>query len=195
MYQSNFVFGYGSLVNWDNLQQYLGRKLTPGSDFVICGLKNFHRCWNVAMDNRLDFPNYKYYIEEKTGKRFNGFVTFLNIRFDQDKTIIGVLFRVSEPELENLDQRERNYQRIDITHQINRTIQGKAWVYLGLEQAKNRYHEGLVKRNVVISQEYFDLVTDAYFSLGNYAFSNYIATTDKLEVPTLDLKRCKVGIS
>lgn len=195
MYQSNFVFGYGSLVNWNNLQQYLGRKLTPGSDFVICGLKNFHRCWNIAMDNRLDLPNYKYYIEEKTGNRFNGFVTFLNIRFDQDKTIIGVLFRVSEPELENLDQRERNYQRIDITQQINRTIQGKAWVYQGLESARIRYHEGLVKRNVVISQKYFDLVNDAYFLLGNYAFSNYIATTDKLEVPTVDLKRCKVGIS
>ena len=195
MHQSNFVFGYGSLVNWDNLQQYLGRKLTPGSDFVICSLKNFHRCWNIAMDNRLDLPNYKYYIEEKTGNRFNGFVTFLNIRFDQDKTIIGVLFRVSELELENLDQRERNYQRIDITHQINRAIQGKAWVYLGLEQAKNRYHEGLDKSNAVISQEYFDLVNDAYFSLGNYAFSNYIATTDQLEVPTLDLKRCKVETS
>ncbi|WP_019504636.1 gamma-glutamylcyclotransferase family protein [Pleurocapsa sp. PCC 7319] len=195
MHQSNFVFGYGSLVNWDNLQQYLGRKLTPGLDFVICGLHNFHRCWNIAMDNRLDLPNYKYYIEEQTGNRFNGFVTFLNIRFDQDKTIIGILFRVSEPELENLDQRERNYQRIDITHLINRAIQGKAWVYLGLEQAKNRYHEGLQKNCTAISQEYFDLVNDAYYSLGNCAFSNYLATTDKLEVPTVNLKRCKVGIS
>ena len=195
MYQSNFVFGYGSLVNLKNLQNYLGRKLAFDSDFVICGLKNFHRCWNIAMDNRLDLPDYKYYIEQKTGNRFNGFVTFLNIRFDKDKTIIGVLFRVSEPELENLDQRERNYQRIDITHQINRAIQGKAWVYIGLEQAKKRYQEGLQKGCAVVSQNYFDLVHDAYFSLGNYAFSNYIATTDKLEVPTVDLKRCKVETS
>ena len=66
MYQSNFVFGYGSLVNLKNLQNYLGRKLTPGSDFIICGLANFHRCWNIAMDNRVDLPNYKYYIEGKT---------------------------------------------------------------------------------------------------------------------------------
>lgn len=195
MHQSNFVFGYGSLVHWENLQKYLGRKLTPGSDFVICGLKNFHRCWNIAMDNCLDLPDYKYYIERQTGNRFKGFVTFLNISPDNKNTIIGVLFRVSEPELKKLDQRERNYQRIDLTNQINRFIQGKAWVYIGLEQAEKRYQEGLQKDCAVISQDYFDLVHDAYFSLGSYAFSNYIATTNKLEVPTVDLKRCKVGIS
>ena len=195
MYKYNFVFGYGSLVNLENLQKYLGRKLIPGSDFIICGLTNFHRCWNIAMDNRVDLPNYKYYIEGKTGKRPDIFVTFLNIRPHPNKTIIGVLFRVSEQELENLDQRERNYQRIDITHQINTAIQGKAWVYIGLEQAHKRYQEGLKENRAMICQDYFKSVNNAYLSLGSYAFSNYVGTTDKLEVPTVDLERCQVNIS
>ena len=195
MYQSNFVFGYGSLVNVENLEQHLRRKLTSGSDFMICGLKNFRRCWNIAMDNSLDLPNYKYYRDRQTGKRLDGFVTFLNIRPVQSQTIIGILFGVSEQELENLDRRERNYHRINVTSKIDLKIQGKAWVYIGLEQAEQRYQEGLKRHSAMISQDYFDLVNNAYFSLGNYAFSNYVASTDKLEVPTVDLKMCRVNIS
>ncbi len=195
MYQSNFVFGYGSLVNVENLEQHLRRKLTSGSDLMICGLKNFRRCWNIAMNNSLDLPNYKYYCDRQTGKRLDGFVTFLNIRPVQSQTIIGILFGVSEQELENLDRRERNYHRINVTSKIDIKIQGKAWVYIGLEQAEQRYQEGLKRHSAMISQDYFDLVNNAYFSLGNYAFSNYVATTDKLEVPTVDLKMCQVNIS
>ena len=57
MCKANFVFGYGSLTNVANLRQYLGRDLTPDLDFIFCGLKDFQRCWNIAMDNRLDLPD------------------------------------------------------------------------------------------------------------------------------------------
>ena len=189
---SNFVFGYGSLMNVENLQKYLGHDLTPDSDFIFCGLRDFHRCWNIAMDNRIDLPNYKYYIEQKTGNRPEGFVTFLNIRPVQGKTIIGILFRVSDRELRNLDQRERNYQRIDVTKAIDIPIQEKAWVYIGLDEAEKRYQESLKQDNAMISQDYFDLVHNAYLSLGKEVFSNYVATTDKPRVPILNLEMRKV---
>ena len=90
MNRANFVFGYGSLVNVGNLERYLGRKLIPDLDFAICGLNNYRRCWNVAMDNNLDLPGYKYYRDRITKNRPDCFVTFLNIHPAENETILGI---------------------------------------------------------------------------------------------------------
>jgi cation transport regulator ChaC len=193
MCESNFVFGYGSLVDVENLQKDLGRDLTASSDFIFCYLKGYHRCWNIAMDNRINFPDYKYYVEKETGSRPEGFVAFLNIRPHKGSSIIGILFSVSEKDLQNLDKRERNYRRVDITNLIEMPFKGKAWVYIGFEEAEKRYQEGLAQHNIFVSQSYFNSVYNAYLSLGEDALSNYVETTDALEVPVLDLKVCVLG--
>ena len=192
---NNFVFGYGSLVCIDSLRQFLGRTLNPELDFTYCGLKNFHRCWNVAMDNRVNIPGYKYYINKNTGDRLDGFVAFLNIRPQLGKTVTGILFRTSHADLEKLDNREYNYERVDITHKLDIQIQGRAWVYIGLDKAEQCYQEGLSKYNASISQTYFDLVHNAYRSLGEAAFSNYISTTDQPTIPILELERHQISSS
>ncbi|GAB4528269.1 MAG: hypothetical protein Tsb0014_09490 [Pleurocapsa sp.] len=192
MYASNLVFGYGSLMNISNLQKYLGRNLIPDLDFRFCHLHNFQRCWNIAMDNSLDLPNYKYYVEPKTGNRPAAFVTFLNVCPIQSQAIMGILFRVSEKELQNLDRRERNYRRIDATNLIDYSINGKAWVYIGLDEAQQRYQQGLQQSNVMIAQDYFNSVHHAYYLLGKEAFTNYLATTEKPRVPIVNLKMCQV---
>lgn len=192
MYGTDFVFGYGSLMNLKNLQQYLGRDLTPESDYRVCGLRDFYRCWNVAMDNRLDLPNYKYYIEAETGNRPASFVTFLNIRPTQGKTIIGILFRVSSQELKKLDRRERNYQRIEVTKRIEQRVGGKVWVYIGLESAEKRYQEGLRQDRGMIAQDYVDSIHNGYRLWGEEIWLNYVETTDKPKVPILKLKSCRL---
>lgn len=192
MYGANFVFGYGSLMNLDKLQQYLGRNLTFGLDFKICRLRNFHRCWNIAMDNRLNLPHYKYYIDPETGNRPESFVTFLNIYPNPSKTITGILFRVSPQELKKLDQRERNYQRIDVTKRTEEEVQGKVWVYIGLKEAKQRYQEGLKQKNGMIAQDYIDSIHYGYRLWGQETWLNYVATTDEPTVPILNLKSCRV---
>lgn len=193
MQQSHFVFGYGSLMNIVNLEKYLGRNLIESQqlkDFTFCSLHGFCRCWNVAMDNSIDLPQYKYYIDRKTNTRPRNFVTFLNIRPHRDKTIFGILFRVSQLELQNLDLRERNYQRIDVTDKSDLTIEGTVWTYIGIKAAENRYQTGLKRGNAVIALDYINSVTDAYRSLGKEAVTNYIATTDKPLVPIVDLAKC-----
>ncbi|MGD1920057.1 MAG: gamma-glutamylcyclotransferase family protein [Pleurocapsa sp.] len=185
--RTNFVFGYGSLVNVKNLEQYLKRQLKQNNDYTICSLYNFQRCWNVAMDNKVDLPEYKYYRDRFTNKRINGFVTFLNIRPYSDRIISGILFRVSHKELRKLDLRERNYQRIDITNQLNIQVQN-AWVYIGSQEAKQRYQKGLSQGKAVIAQDYYNSVENAYRSLGEKQWANYIATTDKPSLPITDLE-------
>ena len=194
MYEDNLVFGYGSLMNLDKLQQYLGRNLTFGLDFKICGLRNFHRCWNIAMDNRLNLPNYKYYIERGTGNRPESFITFLNICPNQGKTIMGILFRVCHEELNKLDQRERNYQRIDVTKKIEEKVAGKVWVYIGLEEAEQRYEQALKQNNGMIAQEYIESIYSGYKLWGQETWFNYVATTDKPRMPILNLKSCRVKV-
>ncbi len=189
MYQSSFIFGYGSLVNIKNLEQYLKRQLKPNSDYTICGLHSFYRCWNVAMNNQVDLPDYKYYRDRFTNNRLNGFVTFLNIRPHPDRIISGILFRVSNAELRNLDLRERNYQRIDITNQLNIKAQN-AWVYIGSKDAEKRYQEGLRQEKAVVSQDYYNSVQNAYRSLGEKEWADYLATTDKPSLPIMDLEVC-----
>ncbi len=188
MDKPNFIFGYGSLVDIENLKKYFGRDLTPSLDFIYCGLKDFHRCWNIAMNNSVDLPDYKYYIDQQTGNRPEGFVTFLNIRPCPGDNVTGILFRVSDQELQRLDKRERNYRRIDVTHLIDTPIQGQAWVYIGLDEAEKRYQKGLKQNTAMVSQNYFDSVYNAYLSLGNEALSNYFATTDELRVPIFNLE-------
>ena len=189
MGQQNFIFGYGSLVDVHSLSQYLGRQLRSPSDFTYCHLKNFRRCWNVAMDNRVDLPGYKHYIERETGRRPASFVTFLNIRPHPGTTILGILFRVGDRELHLLDRRERNYTRIEVNRALDRAVRGSVWTYIGLPEAKHRYRQGLNQNSAIVSQDYFNKVYTAYTSLGRAALANYTATTDTLAVPIVALDR------
>ena len=189
-HQSHFVFGYGSLVNIKNLEQYLKRNLQLDIDYTICRLNNYQRCWNVAMNNSIDLPNYKYYRDSYTRERINAFVTFLNIRPNLNVNISGILFRVTDAELNNLDSRERNYRRINITQQLNIQLQGNAWTYIGLSEAEQRYQTGLAQNKAIIARSYFDTVKNAYLSLGSQEYAEYIATTDKPAVSIMDLELC-----
>lgn len=203
------IFGYGSLVNVEHLQTYLGRSLVPGQDFIFCGLRNFRRCWTAAMDNRLNTPGYKYYVEKPTHSgrenhqaqenpsqnkdyRPNGFVTFLNIRPCSKTTITGIVFEVSNQELKHLDQRERNYRKLDITDMMDTSLSEQVYAYMGLEESEQRYQQGLLTKSAMISKDYYDLVYNAYESLGPQALADYLKTTDTPAIPIVELEKRQV---
>ncbi|MEM8832061.1 MAG: gamma-glutamylcyclotransferase family protein [Cyanobacteria bacterium P01_G01_bin.19] len=186
---TNFIFGYGSLVSVGNLEQYLQRQLEPNADYTICSLKNWRRCWDVAMNNNIDLPQYKYYRDRQTKVRLDCCVTFLNIYPVPKQNILGILFQVFDNELKSLDLRERNYQRIDITKQLDLAVEGKAWTYVGLPAAKQRYQTGIEQNKAVISRDYIDLVQNAHKSLGSKEFADYLATTESPNIPIIDLEK------
>lgn len=191
------IFGYGSLVNIKHLQAYLGRPLSPDKDFWFCRLHNYRRCWTAAMDNRLNVPGYKYYVARQSGdrpthtpaQRLDGFVTFLNIRSCPETTITGIVFEVSSQELVRLDQRERNYRKVDVTNLIDVPMPDKVYAYIGLAEAEQRYQRGLKSKNAMISQDYYDLVYGAYESLGTEALTDYLNTTDSPVIPIVALDK------
>lgn len=149
------------------------------------------------MDNRVNLPHYKYYLDSRSGQRFDGFVAFLNVYPAPNAQILGILFAVNDQEIQRLDQRERNYQRLEISQCLTmppNTAQNfppswSAWVYRGLDAAEQRYRQGVAVGKIAIAQPYADTVAAAYTSLGPAALQNYQSTTDPPPIPILPLHR------
>src|SRR3954453_5699085 len=143
-----FVFGYGSLVR--------------RSDGIPCNLLGHRRAWNVAMDNRRTIPGYKYYVDPDTGERPPVHVALLNLYPAAEGRVNGIAFPTAAEELDELDRRERNYDRIDVTRLLDVDLGGTVWTYLGSEAARERFAAG----TAVMSQDYFDGIRDDFAAAG-----------------------------
>lgn len=186
--KKQFIFGYGSLVDRQDLAEYLGQE-NPEYNFVeIKGLK---RDWRVAMDNLKDLPNYKYYVDAQ-GLRVDKYVAFLNVAFAQESKVNGVLFSVDPAKLPDLDARERNYERIDISHLCQDVCRGRVWTYMAKQESQERFRKGYTQAKVVIQQAYLDFVLGAFQSVGYHFLFDFIKSTDFHDLPIMDLKREEV---
>ena len=164
-----FVFGYGSLLR------------RPGG--IPCHLLGHRRAWNVAMDNRQTIPGYKYYVDPDTGERPPVHVTFLNIYPAAEGRVNGIAFPITAEALDQLDRRERNYDRIDVTRLLDVDLGGTVWTYLGSEAARERFEAGAA----VVSQDYFDAVREDFATVGG--LDEFDQSTDRLTVPLRRLTR------
>jgi hypothetical protein len=124
-------------------------------------LRGYRRVWNVAMDNSVDLPAYKYYVDAD-GKRPDVKVTFVNLVEAPDAAVRGVVLEV---DLDALDPRERNYAR--------REVEPGLWAYVGTTEARTRYEAG----PSVVSLEYLELVRAAF------------PAVERPTVPVWDLRR------
>jgi len=167
-----FVFGYGSLVR------------RPGG--IPCHLLGHRRAWNVAMDNRRTIPGYKYYVDPGTGTRPPVRVTFLNLYPAVEGRVNGVALPVSAEELVELDRRERNYDRIEVTWSVDAGLGGTVWTYLGSEAARERFAAG----PAVVAQDYFDAIRAGFAAAGG--LEAFEGSTDPLTVPLRRLARVDV---
>jgi cation transport regulator ChaC len=139
-----FVFGYGSLVE--------------RADGVSCALRGFARRWGVAMDNTRDLPGYKFYVDRVTGERPAVFVAFLDLEESPGAEVEGIAFGVDEAALAVLDDRERNYARVEVTEQLSVDLGGPVWTYVGTTDARERFERSARDGTAVISREYLDSV-------------------------------------
>lgn len=141
------------------------------------------------MDNTRTLPGYKYYIDPATGARGAWFVTFLNIVPDSQATVNGVAFEISDRLLERLDERERNYTRVDISADLSRPVDGSVWAYVGTDAAVGRFREGHRAHRAVISREYHEGVQAHFAALGDDALDRFTELTDHPPCPVIDLQR------
>ncbi len=165
-----FIFGYGSLL--------------ARGDGVPCRLAGHRRRWGVAMDNRRTIPGYKYFLDPD-GARPEVYVTFLDAVAERGSSVDGLAFGVSAAALGELDARERNYRRVDVTAMVDAELGGRVWAYLGLEEARERYAAGARAGTAVVSRAYVDHVRAGFAAFG-------LEFEDEPEVPVWDLTLVRV---
>lgn len=171
------VFAYGSLA---------ADLLAAGS---LARLPGHRRVWGVAADNEHAIPGYKRYLSREDGTAPRVFVAFLDVVEDPGGSVNGVVAPVDEPALAELDRRERNYDRVDVTAAIESEVSGRVWTYVGSRDGRARLAQGLRERRAAISRDYAEAVHSAFRHLGPEQYEAFLASSDLDGLPVLDLRR------
>ena len=149
------VFAYGSLV------------ARPGARATLPGHR---RTWGAAMDNRLELPGYKRYVDPATGEHPQVRVAFLALAPDPTTEVAGVLLDVDPAGLAALDRREANYDRVVVSVASGE----RAWTYWPSAGGAARASTA----PVVVARAYADAVRMAFAALGPEALRAFDASTD-----------------
>jgi hypothetical protein len=155
-------------------------------------LHGLRRCWGVAMDNREVIPGYKVWVDPATGTRPAVEVAFLDLEEAGPGTAVsGVLLPIPASALPDLDRRERNYVRAEVTDRAD-PCASRVWAYLGRPEARARCAEGRRRGTAVVARTYADEVRAAFAARGPAALAAYEASTAAPGMPLADLERIDV---
>ena len=141
------------------------------------------------MDNTRDLPAYKHYLEPETGGRPAVYVAYLDLAPQPADSVNGLVFPVDAGGLEELDRRERNYERREVGDQINPPPGGRVWAYFGSAAARERFERGRSAGTAVVDRAYLDGVRDGFARLGRLELERFDASTDPPPVPIRVLER------
>jgi len=177
---TDFVFGYGSLA----------RDLL--ADVTIARLSGYRRAFGVAADNSEQIAGYKRYRLRPDGSFPDVHVAFLDIFETPESVVNGVLAPVDPASLADLDRRERNYDRIDVTTAIDSPPAGRVWAYRGSREGRARLDAGVAAGTAVIQRSYLDHVDDGFRRLGPAEHDHFLASSALDGLPLLDLERVDI---
>ena len=178
MVPPEYVFGYASLT------QLAGRdRARPAR------LRNHRREWGVAMDNTRRLPRYKYYLDPVTRSPPAVYVVFLDLVPDDEHVVNGLLFETTAEELSQLDVRERNYARIDVTACLAEQVDGTVWSYVGSDEGRRRFADGVAAGKAVVHRQYLEAVEAGFDALGQGAPAEFRRSTPAPPCPARRLLR------
>ena len=122
--------------------------------------------WGVATDNVRAIPGYKMYLKRSDGTRPAVFVAFVDLEPHPGSVVNGLVRAVSDAELEELDRRERNYDRVEVTGQLEGFDGGRVWTYVGSAAGRQRLRRGRAEGRAVVSRDYLEKVLGGFGRLG-----------------------------
>ena len=169
------VFGYASLV-------------VDAGDGQVTRLRGVRRAWGVATDNSRGIPGYKMYLRRSDGSRPDVFVAFFDLLPDPRCCVNGVCRPVEPGELELLDRRERNYDRVDVTSSIE-SPPGRVWAYVGSADGRERLRRARASGKAVVSRDYERKVHAGFSALGGIEYAEFLSSTVLDGLPVWDLER------
>ncbi len=171
------VFGYASLV------------LDEGGRGTVARLPGYRRVWGVATDNLRAIPGYKMYLSRSDASRPAVYVAFIDIEPDPSSAVNGLVRQVSKAELKLLDLRERNYDRVDVSGQIEGESPGRVWTYRGSPEGRDRLRRGRAQRRAVVSRDYLEKVRAGLAALGPEHERAFAESSFLDDLPVADLER------
>jgi len=186
-----WIFGYGSLVSPASMATTIGRTVAA-DDVAVAHLDGFGRRWNYgSMHLRGDWDH--------DGVRVTqGLVVSLGLVAAGAESCNGVIVRVTSDELAQLDWRERDYQRTDVTDLI-RLDDGagtrrsrRVMTYVPRPSAIERYEQARDLGRAGIRQSYWKLVGAAFGDLGDDHLGNFESTPPP-DVPVVDMTLSMLG--
>jgi hypothetical protein len=155
----------------------------------LCELAGYRREWSVAMDNGVDLPGYKCFVDPRTGARPDVFVAFLNISPAPGARVNGGLIEVSDDELAALDRRERNYARVDVSDGVLGAAGRPIWAFVGTPEAGERCARGLHTSRLVIQEAYHEAVRRAFADADPRGLGEFDRLTAPPPCPIVALRR------
>jgi hypothetical protein len=183
--QTDFVFGYGSLVTDGRVAPT--RAFHP--DGFVTDLQDVRRCWGVAMNNRVSLPGYKYYLDAH-GDRPDVYVAFLDLRPAPGQSVNGVCLPVDDDQLAALDQRERNYVRRDLTAFCPPAQEDiRVWAYVGSPAGRRRLTTARAAGRAAIHRTYLEGVREGFKRLGPAEYARCAPSLDPDGLPVVLLRR------
>ena len=111
-----WVFGYGSLVSPESIAATIGRPVDLDFGFAPAELYGFTRSWNYgSLRQRAtwDGPH---------GRVEDGIVVSLGLVNDRHRSTNGAIVRVTADEFHELDRRESDYDRVDVTDRVETAL-------------------------------------------------------------------------
>jgi hypothetical protein len=173
------VFGYASLV------------VDGGPRARPAVLSGYRVVWGVATDNRLAIPGYKMYLRRSDGARPAVYVAFLDLEPDRGGQVGGIVKPVTEEELAGLDARERNYDRIEVSGELqtDAALEGPVWAYRGSREGRERLRRGRDEGRAVVSRDYAEKVVAGFRLLGDEEQGRRLTTRGLDRMPVWDLQR------
>ncbi|MGI9646311.1 MAG: gamma-glutamylcyclotransferase family protein [Ilumatobacteraceae bacterium] len=185
---SAWVFGYGSLAAPESIARTIRRPVQRERDLLAADLAGYARRWNYgSLQLRGDWQH------EGTDV-VGGVVISLGLTADDGDATNGALVRVTADELAELDWRERDYERTDVTARITlddgragRVLGEPVVTYVPRASAVERYEQARDDRRGAVRRSYWDLVHQAFDDLGAGHLTRFRATPPP-DVPIADIK-------
>jgi cation transport regulator ChaC len=164
------IFGYGSLLWQPSLERTYGRPYVGPSE--VGHLPGWRRTWDLL------YPNRTFFFKGPSGdRRCPENILYLNIQRG-DSLLNGVLYAMTETDIDLFDRRELGYDRVNITGELQgvNVVGGPAYVYVGRPEVLLRSPRG--PDFAAIRKTYLEIVDKGLNRLGPDFRSAYDASTD-----------------
>jgi cation transport regulator ChaC len=179
----DYVFGYGSLVELTEPLVEAGRVFPT----VLGRLSGFRRRWGVAMNNWEATEAEKHFVDPNSGLKPRIRVAYLDIVEHAEGSVNGLAVPADSGRLADLDVREVNYVRVDVSEAFHPRLPQRVFTYMGTDAARERCRRSDLG-GIHVSSQYVTRIQRGFAALGPGQLEEYVLTTEPLAFPVRDLE-------